>query len=475
MFQITRTATARIASIIVALSALVLVASAPSTAAAQTSLLGAELDACLFLPGCTGAFDVDPAFVTDPGTEFTATLAGGAWQTTVDFTATQVTVTFENLQSTPLALRSEDMEFVVLQWSGVPGRIIGLTEEPGNTLPSEACVESGTETIVPCLGFTDDSIQLGFGFDAANSPFPGHPGWFDLGPFETRSATFTIELEGALPTLAPGDLVVVERQGFEFQGDNAGGLLKVDPATGEQEVLVSGEFFSFPRALAIADDGDILVLNSGSDGLVRFDPDSGTVVPVASVSGTAMTLDTNGQLVVAGGPNVLSVDPDTGSSAVVGPNLQSVGGIAVDGTGDVFLLHRDSGTGLARLTRLDPSSGATTLVSEGALLGSGAGGGLVRTPTGDLFALTNAREVVKVDPATGTQTLVASGIGSSYARGLARESDGSLVEVGPILSSSDCDAIQSDLDQIAGHDQLAAELPGLRFTQPLKRPALQNA
>jgi hypothetical protein len=71
--------------------------------------------------------------------------------------------------------------------------------------------------------------------------------------------------ELAALTLDPGDLLVVDHGAF----GGGGGIIRVDPATGTQTVLASGGFFGDPLGIAIAADGDLLVVDRLRSGRAR--------------------------------------------------------------------------------------------------------------------------------------------------------------------------------------------------------------
>src|SRR6266540_1747499 len=103
------------------------------------------------------------------------------------------------------------------------------------------------------------------------------------------------------------------------------------PATGAQTVVSSGGFFSGPTGIALAPNGDLLVVDvdafGGSGGVIRVDPATGAQTVVSSggffVDPVEIALAGNGDLLVTdynafgGGGGVIRVDPVTGAQTVV--------------------------------------------------------------------------------------------------------------------------------------------------------------
>ena len=68
--------------------------------------------------------------------------------------------------------------------------------------------------------------------------------------------------------------------------------------------------------------------------------------------------------------------------------------------------------GAEQVVRVDPATGQETVISSGGLLSGGSFFGVVATaiePSGSVLALVDSGSVVRVEPATGNQTLVSSG------------------------------------------------------------------
>jgi sugar lactone lactonase YvrE len=97
------------------------------------------------------------------------------------------------------------------------------------------------------------------------------------------SNPFAIALE------ADGDILVLDNLAANFDG----AVIRVDAETGDQTVVSTGGFFNDPGGIAVAADGDILVadynafgfggpLGSKPGGVIRIDPDTGEQTVLSS-------------------------------------------------------------------------------------------------------------------------------------------------------------------------------------------------
>jgi sugar lactone lactonase YvrE len=142
-----------------------------------------------------------------------------------------------------------------------------------------------------------------------------------------------------------GRLLVSDEAAF----DGNGGVIAVDPATGQQtpvasDLIGSEHDFASPLGIALEADGQILIVDSkafdGRGGVVRVDPDSGAQTAVANNEigtaadfrlPTALTVASNGTIDVTDtqafgqGGGVIAVDPATGQQSEVASN--AIGGV----------------------------------------------------------------------------------------------------------------------------------------------------
>jgi sugar lactone lactonase YvrE len=193
-----------------------------------------------------------------------------------------------------------------------------------------------------------------------------------------------------------GDLWVADN----LAPDDSGRVVRVDPRTGAQTTVSEGDRLDLPFGIAVDRDGTLVVVNRTVPGqlppdcqpagkLVRVDPVTGYQHLVSEGGSIAwplgLALDADRGIVVAnecatpGG--LVRVDPLGGSQSVLTPNAQD----------DVLVAPER--------VAFDP--GGAPLVSDFALGADGEGG------------------IVRVDPATGAQSLLAGGDLFNHPLGIA--------------------------------------------------------
>jgi sugar lactone lactonase YvrE len=189
--------------------------------------------------------------------------------------------------------------------------------------------------------------------------------------------------------LRAGDLVVVDA-GRSSPTVQPPRVLRVDPVSGAQTLISAGGLLVAPVAVALAGTGAIFVSDSG------------------------------------GGPNqgaILRIDPATGGQQVVEGSFGGLLGVARDrASGNLYAADAAEAT----LFRVDPLSGGKTPVSSGGLLALPQA--VAVAPSGLVFLTsfaTNAWRIVRVDPAVvGSQTSIASGF--ELPSGIAADASGQL-------------------------------------------------
>src|SRR6266508_4141548 len=133
-------------------------------------------------------------------------------------------------------------------------------------------------------------------------------------------------------------LVVADQQAF----GGGGGLIRVDPVTGQQTEISAGGFFINPAAVVIDSVGQLIVVDFTSAAVIRVDP----------VTGAQSILSSGGFLTYPWG---IAIDQD-GNFVVADAGASTSGSCANCG-----------------LSRVDAVSGAQTVISTG---------GFFATPTG---------------------------------------------------------------------------------------------
>jgi sugar lactone lactonase YvrE len=362
--------------------------------------------------------------------------------------------------------------------SGDSGGCRLLRVDPGSgarTIVSGATTGSGPNFVTGCTGIAVEAtghivvaawnriMRVDPGSGARTIVSDGTSG---TGPGFSSAADIAVE--------ATGQLVVVD--GIY----PIGRVLRVDPTSGARAIVSdattgSGPAFGVLWSLAVEATGQLVVADGSiyaADRVVRVDPNSGarTIVSdtttgsgpaIAGIKGIAV--EATGQLVIANGTSypsdpaelqrVMRVDPTSGARTIVadstigsGPILGSAPrGIAVEATGQIVILENGN-SGVGRVVRVDPRSGARTIVADaatgsGPILGSDPRGIAVE-PTGWLVvadgdstgSILDPGRVVRVDPTSGARTIVSgttTGTGPIFHRltGIAVEPTGQIVVV----------------------------------------------
>jgi hypothetical protein len=211
-------------------------------------------------------------------------------------------------------------------------------------------------------------------------------------------------------------------------------VIRVNPITGAQTVLTSGGSISCLSGIAVGPTGD-LFLSAGcpnvANTVIQVNPTTGTRTVIGRGDNftciEGLTVASSGDPVVLNGgcPGsadlVVQLDPATGAQTVIarGDHLNCPADVAVGPGEDLFVTFGPaqarpacpSGSSLG-IVRVNPSTGAQTLVSSG---GEFVGpSGIAVAPGGQLFVADSnccgvPGSVIRVDPVTGAQTVVATG------------------------------------------------------------------
>lgn len=174
--------------------------------------------------------------------------------------------------------------------------------------------------------------------------------------------------------ISPGDIIVANHTGFSAPGS----VIRIDPLTGQQEVISSGGFLENPTGIAVDINGDLLVADRGAN----FGG-SGRLVRVNSVTGAQTVLSSGG----------FFVDPF---------------GVAVAPNGNIFLADQNAGTG-GTIFKVDRSSGVQSILSTGGsfvdpvgICFDSSGNLVVADPNGP--GVNGA--IINVDSVTGTKSIL---------------------------------------------------------------------
>lgn len=200
-------------------------------------------------------------------------------------------------------------------------------------------------------------------------------------------------------SLSAGDVVVLET--------NSDSVVRVkpdlyDPADkgANQAIITQGNLIANPEDVAIGD-GVLYVTDRNNDTIVRVDPANGTQSLVdVNVGGTPLNIqprgiaiDSNGKLVVADRTSfqVLEIDPDTGEAASLTPNIFLAGPTALDLDSQDRIYLVDG----SEIVRITPAG----QVEERIARGGSYTGIAVDDQTGMVYS-SSSTEIFRIDPET---------------------------------------------------------------------------
>ncbi|MFH0340715.1 MAG: hypothetical protein ACHBNF_01020, partial [Chromatiales bacterium] len=284
---------------------------------------------------------------------------------------------------------------------------------------------------------------------------------------------------------ASGDILVVDiSAGMNFRG----ALYRVNPTSGNRTIVsdfgnsAQGALGSQPSGVALDASGNILVmddeLGTGRGALFRVNPTSGNRTVVSDFDNSAqgpLGASLNGVAILPPQPrlgDILVVDPEAGVSgsgalfsvdlfngsrslisnfgmSVQGMLGWSPFGVAVDSSGNILVIDPGVGTARGALSRVNPTSGNRTLLSDFANSVQGPFGeepiGVAVDSSGsilvtDPFAGTSGRGLLfRVNPTTGNRTVL-SDFGNSSQGTLGFDPYGVVVDASGNILVIDLDA-----------------------------------
>src|SRR5262245_17015868 len=224
--------------------------------------------------------------------------------------------------------------------------------------------------------------------------------------------------------------IVYSDSGDAIQG---GFILGADPASGESWVISSGQYLLLPLYLAQTDSGLIV----GDHGLLlQIDPFTGDQTVLAELGDAwGIAVDRRGDIVVATSRGIVRMDHSTGEmhGVATGGYFRFPLAVAIARNGDLVVLDVGFPN---RVIRINPNSGKQTLLCEGGNLRSSQA---IAVSGDDIYVTSVATSdgnfgigcVVHVDLRTGTQTVVSEGNYLVGPVGIAIDNDGQIIVCDP--------------------------------------------
>ena len=202
------------------------------------------------------------------------------------------------------------------------------------------------------------------------------------------------------------------------------GIIGIDPSTGAQSLIATGEDFVLPETIREGPDQQLYVVDYsalGTGAVIAVDPNTGQQSVVATggnINGpVALAVDNaNDSLYVAceGGsaPSLVKIDLNkNGMQTLVssGGSFTMPAGLAVSPSGDVYWADQQAFGGLGAILTVDVQTGAQTVLTEAGMLAGAYMADLAWDGSGNLLVFNagsgSGGSVVRVDP-TGGQSLV---------------------------------------------------------------------
>lgn len=235
-----------------------------------------------------------------------------------------------------------------------------------------------------------------------------------------------VRLTATVPILQPGDIVVGSRRSLSTSPEDRL-VVRVDPATGQLTRIRTADRFDHSGPIAVEPTGNVLLIGrldgTPDDRVVRLSRTTGRLTRVAQLPGLqAITVESDGTIVVAhetgafGNPRstIVRINPVTGAPTLVseGDNLKNVHNLTIDRNGEFVAtaatFENALGRFVFRVIRIRPSNGAQTKVSEDNLL-TGVSDIVVEQNGRILVADDRAGRIIGVNPSSGAQQVVSEG------------------------------------------------------------------
>ena len=220
-------------------------------------------------------------------------------------------------------------------------------------------------------------------------------------------------------------------------------IVRIDPETGVQSVIVEFPFSDFrqPRQIAIDASGDLFATTT-SYNILRINPITGDFTVISTypfvANSSGIVIDEYGDLIDVGvkpfstAYTVVRINPETGALSEILEVVDRVTSIAIDAYGDLLLtvvaprlrfcvggsndgnvcsngldcIPGGSCVRASSILRVDLETGDQTVISSGGVSWEG----ISVDANGDIFVLEYATSfILRIDPTTGEQEIVSQG------------------------------------------------------------------
>ena len=247
------------------------------------------------------------------------------------------------------------------------------------------------------------------------------------------------------PKLKTGDIVYAD-SGNAIDG---GFIIKVDPLSGAQTVLASGGLLSNPFDVAVTANGQIVVSDSGRLIAVNPDTGAQSIIAGNSQAlgypcGIALS---GGYIVAANLQAVVAVNPVTGQIQNVssGGNFLYPDGVTISASGDLFVANMASP---AQVVRVNAQNGGQKVIAKGIYLKAPQsiaiqGDDIYVTDVATSDGNFGVGRIVGINARNGKQRIVSEGINLVGPVGIAIDSAGQLIVGDPYTVNPDSADIAS--------------------------------
>ncbi len=320
---------------------------------------------------------------------------------------------------------------LITGYSVLPALPAGLSFDVGTGIisgtPTAASAATDyTVSAVNGVGVSRATVNLTIKPDSA--PKISYPGPQTYHTGTAISSLSPTNAGGGVPSSSPVALpgtfsnptgVAVDASGNVYVADNNNNAVKEITTAGSIVVLGSG--FAHPSGVAVDASGNVYVVDQGNKLIKKIPAGNGTVVTIATISGTpyGIALDGGGFMYVTDMTNskVEKIPVGGGTAVAIGTGFNTPTGVAVDVSGNVFVADRVNNA----IKEILASDGSTvTLVTA-----NGSPNGVAVDAAGNVyFADGNFTYLVKIR--ADKQGLVLYGNGTLDASAVALDSTGDI-------------------------------------------------